>query len=125
LGNEGRAVIREQVPYETFDEFGTLLRWRDIMRRHVAISYAAGVGSEAPASSSEIHEFMTTLEMMYQTVAKKGDTLAAFNAAQKRTDDLLVRVLKGTDGKSGAYYKDKVYLEGHVSSWLTAALKGP
>jgi hypothetical protein len=124
-GNEGRAVIREEVQYETFDEFGKILRWRDIMRRHVAISFASGVGADRPATSSETYDFMNTIDLMYQTKLKPDEPEAAFLAAQKRTDDLLARVLKGTDGKGGAYYKDKVYLEGHVANWLEAATRGP
>src|SRR3989344_2470954 len=42
-GNEGRAVIREQVPYETFEEFARLTRWEDILRRHFAIYLGAGL----------------------------------------------------------------------------------
>ena len=123
-GNEGRAVIREEVQYETFDEFGKLLRWRDIMRRHVAISFASGVGAEKPATSSETYDFMNTIDLMYQTKLKPTEPEAAYATAQKRTDDLLARVLKGTDGQGGAYLKDKVYLEGHVANWLEAATRG-
>jgi hypothetical protein len=101
-GNEGRAVIREEVQYETFDDFGKLLRWRDIMRRHVAISFASGVGADKPASSSETYDFMNRIDLMYQTKLKPDEPEAAFAAAQKRTDDLLARVLKGTDGQGGA-----------------------
>lgn len=125
LGNEGRAVIREQVPYETFDDFGKILRWRDIMRRHIAISFASGVGEERPMTSSETYAFVNAIDMMYQTKLKPDDLEAASVAAQKKTDDLLLRVLKGTDGQGGAYLKDKVYLEGHVANWLTAATHGP
>ncbi len=125
LGNEGRAVIREQVPYESFDEFGKILRWRDIMRRHIAISFASGVGEDRPNSSSETYAFMNTIDLMYQVKLKPDDSEAAKVAAQKKTDDLLTRVLKGTDGTGGAYLKDKVYLEGHVANWLTAATRGP
>jgi hypothetical protein len=49
----------------------------------------------------------------------------AREAAQKKTDTLLLRVLKGTDGNGGAYLKDIVYLQGHVANWLTAASSGP
>jgi len=123
-GNEGRAVIREEVQYETFDEFGKLLRWRDIMRRHIAISFASGTGADRPATSSETYDFMNTIDLMYQTKLKPDQPEAAFAAAQKKTDDLLARVLKGTDGEGGAYLKDKVYLEGHVANWLEAATRG-
>ena len=125
VGNEGRGVIREQVPYETFDEFGKIVRWRDIMRRHISISFAAGIGEDRPATSSETYAFMNAIDMMYQSKLTGDDETKTIEAAQKKTDTLLLRSLKGTDGKGGAYYKDEVYLEGHVAGWLTAALRGP
>ena len=125
LGNEGRAVIREQVPYETFDEFGKLVRWRDILRRHIAISYASGVGEDMPAASSDVYTFVNTIDRMYALKLKPQDERVAEESAHKKTTDLLLRVLKGTDGLGGAYLKDKVYLEGHVASWLSAAQRGP
>ena len=125
-GNEGRAVIREQVQYETFDEFGKLVRWRDILRRHIAISYACGVGENNPIESSKVYEFMNTIDTMYQTKATPDKSPEEIKAkADEKTSSLLLRVLKGTDGNGGAYYKDKVYLEGVVSAWLTASAKGP
>lgn len=123
-GNEGRAVMREQVPYDTFDEFGKLLRWQDIMRRHVAISYASGVGEDSPKSFSETYRFMNAIDTMYQTAKTPDDSEATRDKAHTRTWNLLTRVLKGTDGKGGAYLKDMVYLEGHVACWLTASMKG-
>jgi hypothetical protein len=123
-GNEGRAVMAEQVPYETFDEFAKLVRWRDIVRRHIAISYAAGVGEESPHRSSEVFTLMNAIDTMYQTRLTPDDAEATRVKAEKKTTDLLLRVLKGTDGKGGAYLKDEVYLEGHVANWLTAATRG-
>jgi hypothetical protein len=125
LGNEGRAVSREQVPYETFDEFGKLVRWRDILRRHIAISYAHGVGDSEPKASSEVYEFMNAIDTMYQAKLTPDDSELTKQKAEAKTDALLTRVLKGTDGTGGAYLKDKVYLEGHVACWLTASLEGP
>lgn len=125
LGNEGRALIREQVPYETFDEFGRLVRWRDILRRHIAISYACGIGEDTPKPASDVYAFMNAIDRMYAIKLKPQDEAAAFESAHKKTTDLLLRVLKGTDGLGGAYLKDKVYLEGHVASWLSAAQRGP
>lgn len=125
LGNEGRSVIREQVPYETFDQFGKLVRWRDILRRHIAISYASGVGEDAPMPSSEVYTLMNAIDRMYATKSRPDDGEQAMAVAHKKTSDLLVRVLKRTDGKGGAYLKDKVYLEGNVACWLSAAQRGP
>lgn len=121
LGNEGRAVIREQVVYGTFDEFGKIVRWRDILRRHIAISYAWGVGQDSPRSDVETHQFMSDIDFMYQAKLRPDDLDEAKTRAVAKTDALLLRVLKG----GGAYLKDKVYLEGNVASWLTAATHGP
>jgi hypothetical protein len=124
-GNEGRAVIREQVPYETFDQFGKLVRWRDILRRHIAVSYGHGVGDDDPKSSAEVYELMNAIDTMYQSKLTPDEPEATHVKARAKTDALLLRELKGTDGTGGAYLKDKVYLEGHVSNWLTAATRGP
>jgi len=121
-GTEGRAVIREQVPYDSFDEFGKLIRWRDILRRHIAISYAEGVDEDERPEHHEVYEFMKKIDYMY--ILKDSDSAdGAPDKARERTSTLLLRVLKGTDGK-GAYLKDKVYLEGNVAAWLSAALRG-
>lgn len=119
LGNEGRAIIREQVPYETFDEFGNLVRWRDILRRDIAVGLGAGVGEERPHSFSEVYGAMKPIDTMYALKSGKPET------AHKRSWDLTVRTRRGVSGEGGAYLKDKVYLEGNVACWLTAALQGP
>lgn len=123
-GNEPRAVVREQVIYDTFDEFGKLVRWRDILRRDIAIGYAWGVGEDAPKKSAEVYEFLNTIDRMYQVKLRPDDVETAHANAKAKTDALLLRILKGTDGSGGAYSKDKVYLEGHVAVWYTAATRG-
>jgi len=122
--NEGRAIIREQVQYEAFDEFGKLVRWRDILRRHIAISYASGIGENSPRDSVNVYNFMNAIDTMYQSKLTPDDMDTTNSKAAKKTSALLTRVLKGTDGNGGAYLKDKVYLEGLVSNWLTASEKG-
>lgn len=125
LGNEGRALIREQVPFETFDEFGAVVRWRDVLRRHIAISYGHGVGDDEKGhSSAEVYNFLNAIDTMYQTKINPDDPEKTLGAAHKKSSDLVLRVLKGTNGAEGAFLKDKVYLEGHVASWLTASLHG-
>lgn len=122
---EGRAVLREQVVYDTFDEFGKLIRWRDILRRHIAISYACGVGADGPQTASQTYDFINAIDLMYQTKLKPNEPEVAADRARKKTDALILRVLKGTDGTGGAYLKDKVYLEGNVAVWLAAKKYGP
>lgn len=125
-GNEGRAIVSEIVPYESFDEFGKLVRWRDILRRDIAIGYAWGIDGDTPRTSKEVYTFMNSIDTMYQSKLTPDSADDTTTKAAKKTSDLLVRVLRGVDGaQGGAYLKDKVYLEGHVATWMTAALKGP
>ncbi len=121
-GAEGRAVVREQVPYDTFDEFGETIRWRDILRRYIAIAYAEGVDGVPPRESASVYEFVHAIDRMY-ALAENEDSERAMKLAQNRTDTLLLRVLKGTNG-TGAYLKDEVYLDGNINSWAVAAQKG-
>lgn len=124
-GNEGRAVVSEIVPYDTFDEFGKLVRWRDILRRDIAIGYASGIGSDSPRRSSETFAFVNTIDRMYQSKLTPDNSDETKTKADRKTGILLARILRGVDGsQGGAYLKDKVYLEGHVATWLTAAEKG-
>ncbi len=132
-GNEGRAVIREQVAFEAFEVFAKQPRWRDIMRRHMAISLAlgvSGIGEDrrahdgAPRSFSEVFRIMNAVDRMLERANTPDDIATADAKADKRTWDLLARVLKGTDGTGGAYYKDLVYLEGNIACW-DAARKHP
>lgn len=126
LGNEGRAIVSEIVPYDSFDEFGRLVRWRDILRRNIAIGYGWGTGQEQPRTSKEIYAFMNTIDTMYQSKLTPDNPEITADMAHKKTSDLVVRILRGVDGRQGGVYlKDKVYLEGHVATWLTAAARGP
>lgn len=120
-GNEGRAVMREQVVYETFDDFGKQVRWRDIIRRDIAIGYSEGVGEDGPSSQADTYRFMNAIDCMYQAKLTPDNPEATVIKAQAKTDALLARILRG----GGTYLKDKVYLEGHVACWLTAAERGP
>lgn len=123
-GNEGRAVMREQVMYETFEEFTKLKRWRDIIRRHAAISFAQGVGAKRKRSFSETYAFINDIDTMYSLQNRPDDVDAAHATAHKETWNLLTRIMKGTDGNGGAFNKDIFYLEGNVSHWQLAANKG-
>jgi hypothetical protein len=124
LGNEGRAVIREQVVYERFEDFEELIRWRDILRRYVAIGYGDGTETDVPHTFADTYAFINAIDTMYAGL-KETDPIAIADKAHARTWSLLARVLKGTDGTGGAYAKDLVYLDGHVRNWRTAAKYGP
>jgi hypothetical protein len=124
LGNEGRALIREQVVYENFKLFEGLVRWRDILRRYVAIGYGSGTGSESPQPSSEVYKLINAIDSTYAGLVS-ADPQVAVSKAHAKTWALLTRELKGTDGTGGAYGKDMVYLDGHVKNWQVAATYGP
>lgn len=124
-GAEGRALIREQVPYETFAEFAAQPRWRFILERKIAISYGIGLEEDNPHGSAEVYELIRKIEYMYQLAnSPTGDEDATAKLAQTRSSDLALRVLKGTDGMGGAYRKDEVYLDGNVRAWQAAKERG-
>ncbi|MBH2007492.1 hypothetical protein I8H83_02730 [Candidatus Saccharibacteria bacterium] len=124
-GAEGRALIREQVPYETFAEFAAQPRWRFILERKIAISYGIGLGEDKPHGSAEVYELIRKIEYMYQLAnSPTGEEGAIAKLAQTRSSDLALRVLKGTDGAGGAYRKDEVYLDGNVRAWQAAKERG-
>lgn len=126
-GNEGRAIIREQVVYDSFDVFAKIPRWREVLRRYVAIGYANGTnGGVEEHDSASTYEFVNAIDMMYQarlTPGEDGQVIA--QKARAKTDTLLLRVLKGTDGLGGAYLKDSVYAKGNVAYWRQAEHYGP
>lgn len=117
--NEGRAVIREQVVYESFADFAKLVRWQDILRRHFAISLAEGLAGDKLAFP-DVFKLVNDVDRLWERQKLPDDPAAADAKADKRTWDLLTRVLKGTDGQGGAYRKDIVYLEGNLACWQLA-----
>lgn len=117
-GNEGRAVLREQVAFETFGAFSKQLRWQDIVRRYVAIALAAGVDGKA-RGFREVFQIMNTVDRLWEYERDKNpnDEGVADRKADQRTWDLLARIFRG----GYVYWKDKVYLEGNVACWQAAA----
>jgi hypothetical protein len=121
-GAENRALIREQVPYETFEQFAEQPRWRFILERKIAISYGLGLNEDAPHGSGEVYSLINAIEYMYQIAKTPDDPVRAKQDAQTRTDGIIIRALKGTDGTGGAYRKDEIYLDG--GAWKTASERG-
>ncbi len=103
-GNEGRALLREQVAYATWQDFADTPRWRETLLRHRSIVLATGADGHAPRSFAEVFSLIRP--------ACPSDDFAW---------RLIARSLKGTDGHGGAYLKDIVYLEGNLACWRTAA----
>ena len=121
-GNESRALIREEVVYESFAEFAATLRWQDIMRREFAIALGHGVGGRGPMPFDQVDQIISAVDRLWERAKTPNDPIGADVRALKRTDDLLMRVIKGTDGKGGAYLKDMVYLDPHPAMWRAAGL---
>ena len=63
---------------------------------------------------------MNLIDTMYQSKLTPENPEVTKQKAQAKTDTLMIRTRRG-----GNYFKDKLYLEGHVAVWLTAALRGP
>jgi hypothetical protein len=107
---EGRAVGREQVPYETFDEFAKLLRWNDILRRHFVSGMMAGL-HEGDASLDAIIRTLYAVDTLREVMAKPDAPEAANMKALDRTASLVARVY------GRGIYKDTAYLEGNIDAW--------
>ncbi|HSX30922.1 MAG TPA: hypothetical protein VLE99_03330 [Candidatus Saccharimonadales bacterium] len=119
-GNETRALLREEVVYKSFDEFAKTRRWQDVMRRQFAIALGHGTPGYEPMTFGQVHAVLSTVDRLWERARTPGNPERADARARQRTDDLLMRVLKGTNGKGGAYLKDKVYLEPHADLWQAA-----
>jgi GMP synthase-like glutamine amidotransferase len=119
-GNEGRALLREQVAYETWAAFADQKRWYEILRRHLAISLASGISGRS-LSFGNVFQRLHDLDRLW---IGAHDTDNKIDDVRAYTWELVTRVLKGTDGTGGAYYKDIVYLEGNIACWH-AALESP
>lgn len=120
-GNEGRAVMREQVVYANFEQFTNQLRWQDILRRHFAISLAEGLLDSQKKSFHEIFAVVNAVDRLWERSKDPDDIVTADEKANKRTWDLLAtRIFRGTDGKGAVYSKDMLYLEGNIAVWEIA-----
>jgi hypothetical protein len=125
-GNEGRALLREQVVYPSWDEFAKQERWHHILRRHLAISLAVGLDG-VPRAFAEVFAIINAIDTLWaaqQNPHHSTDSHQLQERANGSTWELLYRVLAGTDNTDGsAYYKDIVYLEGNINCWRMAALQ--
>lgn len=119
-GNEGRAFMREQLVYNTPYAMQRQSGWEYIILKHLAISLAYGLDG-APMSFRDLYDRMYVVCRFFQALRQSDNPVIADTTAHYETWQLLVRVLKGTDGYGGAYLKDIVYLEGNVRAWRVAA----
>lgn len=123
-GNEGRAVLVEQIAFPDFDSFSKQLRWQDIMRRFLAASLGWGGGAGEPLDFSKTFETINAVDRLWERKKKPDDIAAADAKADKRSWDLLAtKTFVGTDGAPEAVYlKNSVYLPGNLACWKVAAL---
>lgn len=115
-GNEGRALLREQIVYPSFAGFMRQPAWRNRVAIHMAVSLAVGVDGDA-YTFSRLYEVLYKLFYFWQSQAGDSD---AEQTSRNIAWLMTIRVTKGTDGTGGAYYKDIVYLEGNINCWNTA-----
>ncbi|HYH74566.1 MAG TPA: hypothetical protein VD735_01255 [Candidatus Saccharimonadales bacterium] len=116
-GNEGRAFMREQLAAGSVPAAISQQAWIFNILKHLGVCLGAGVAGK-PLPFSEVYR---TLEQVYHFWFLISGQDDAATAAETAAWTLTVRLLKGTDGQGGAYYKDIVYLEGNVRAWQVAA----
>lgn len=121
FGNEGRGVVREQLPYAKFEDFTKTARWQDILRRHIAISLAVGTASGEQQDFVEVFKVLNKLDYFWELRKNSSDPANAKTKSASRSWATLERVFRGTQGEGAAYLKDKIYLEGNVACWHAAA----
>ncbi|HEX8226893.1 MAG TPA: hypothetical protein VF572_03435 [Candidatus Saccharimonadales bacterium] len=120
-GNEGRAFLREQIQYQSMEEYVSRPPWHPMkaswhyrVALHIVISLATGVGGRQYGFADAFAVVMALFRMWNHKAQHPKEILVsgAWN--------LVVRALKGTDGTGGAYHKDIVYLEGNIRCWQAA-----
>lgn len=123
VGNEGRAVIREQIVYKRAQDYidqpgwsPTKASWEYRVAIHIAVSLAAGLHKRS-YNFTEVYQVLTALFEFW--TAKRGLPVGQY-VIEQGAWNMAVRALKGTNGEGGAYYKDIVYLEGNVRCWRVA-----
>ena len=120
LGNEGRALLREQIIYEDIDTALSQPAWEYAMMQHLAISLSVGYHENRRYQLPEIYDLLYRLYYFWRLRRHPYDTNNEL-FARSEAWLLTVRLLKGTDGRGGCYQKDIVYLEGNVKTWQLAA----
>ncbi len=122
-GNEGRAFLREQIMYEHFTDYinqptwsPTKASWEYRVAIHLIISLASGLYKRNYHFSDLYH----LLTLLFEFWTAKRNLPIDKTVIHDGVWSMAVRALKGTDGTSGAYLKDIVYLEGNIRCWQAA-----
>lgn len=118
-GNEGRALIREQVVYRSVEDAFGRPAWEYGVLKFLAVCLALGY-DKTPYHFPEVYG---TLHALYAFWRERRMPGHPYNEIYARDHAwfLTVRILKGTDGRGGCYQKDTVYLDGNVALWRMAA----
>lgn len=126
-GNEGRAYLREQIFFDTPQDYVNVRSWSDEgvplpsfeyrVSLHLVISLACGLAGER-WDFTRCYRLLVLLQGMWRFkhhLARNDDACHDF------AWHVVTRALKGTAGNGGAYRKDIVYIEGNVRAWQIAA----
>jgi hypothetical protein len=121
-GNEGKAVVREQVVNPTVEAFTDGRRWQELMGRHLAVSLGSGLGGKN-MNFAETYAVLNSAARLYEyTHSPESDKEAAAQRADDQAWNLAVSVYGGTngDGTAGVNHRPMIYLEGNVAIWKLA-----
>ena len=124
IGNEGRAVVSEQVVNEDLSIFNDGERWQELISRHLAVSLGSGLaGGGKTKNSAETNEAIFSTARLFEYTHSPLDSQEDLDAATARAANhawsLTNAVYKGTDGtgKAGVYRRPMIYLEGNLAVW--------
>lgn len=119
-GNEGRALLREQIVYEDIATAVLQPAWEFNLAKHLAVSFALGYHDGRRYQLPELYDTLFRLYHFWRVRRFPYETNNE-QVARHAAWHMTVRILKGTDGTGGCYQKDYVYLEGNVKLWQLAA----
>ncbi|HSX35079.1 MAG TPA: tyrosine/phenylalanine carboxypeptidase domain-containing protein [Candidatus Saccharimonadales bacterium] len=118
-GNEGRAYMREQLAAGSITAALQDEGWQLCVAKHLGISLACGYNGHK-YTFSEVYAVLSALHTFWLRLQQPERQLEADENAREHAWNLTCRLLVGTNGLSGAYLKDTVYLEGNVRCWQEA-----
>ena len=117
-GNEGRAVLIEQILNDKLETFSESARWREILCRHLAVSLGSGLANGATMNFAQNYAVINAINTFYG-YRDSTDVAGVPKQADEDTFSLLAAVYKGTDGtgNGGVYRRPMIYLEGNIDVW--------
>ncbi|MBM3210314.1 DUF1704 domain-containing protein [Candidatus Saccharibacteria bacterium] len=119
-GNEGRALVREQIVYPSCAVAARQLPWEYNILKHLSVCLALSYAG--PCTFSQLY---LTLKALFHFWRERRHPLETNNeeVATEQAWYLAVRIMKGTNGLGGCYVKDIVYLEANIALWQIAKTK--